>query len=295
MLLILFVVCLNAAINHLDAVRIALGRFFGLLSPILIGFILAFLLSIPVNALERHIIKPHGKRALRLQQTLQRPASIILSILLIVGVIAFIIYTVIPNLFSSIHIIFTDMPLLLEHLKDLVRPYREQIPDIVAWIEGLSIDWSSIESKIAAFFSNDSAYASQMLNEVVSAASSVFGQMLNRVLALIIAFSAVSQKERLSEQAKNMLHAFLHPEHADNTISYVRKIGRVFSDFIHLRASIGSLYIGRYGDGRYADSAPSIRSRGQFTGYAHCLYSHRWRLGIGDCRCSDDSCSRRCR
>ena len=134
-----------------------------------------------------------------MQQTLQRPTSIILSILLIVGVIAFIIYTVIPNLFSSIHTIFTEMPLLLEHLKDLVKPYREQIPDIVAWLEGLSIDWSSIENKIAAFFSSDSVYASQMLNEIVSAASSVFGRMLNRVLALIIAFSAVSQKERLAE------------------------------------------------------------------------------------------------
>lgn len=57
MLLILFAVCLNAAVNHLDVVGMALGHFFGLLSPILIGFLLAFLLSIPVNALEKRIYR----------------------------------------------------------------------------------------------------------------------------------------------------------------------------------------------------------------------------------------------
>ena len=53
LLLILFAVCLNAAVNHLDVVGRSLAHFFGLLSPILIGFLMAFLLSIPVNALEK--------------------------------------------------------------------------------------------------------------------------------------------------------------------------------------------------------------------------------------------------
>lgn len=232
MLLILFAVCLNAAVNHLDVVGMALGHFFGLLSPILIGFLLAFLLSIPVNALEKRIIRPHGKRALRLQKALQRPVSIILSVLMIVGVVGFISYTVIPNLFTSIHTLFTNMPHMLDDLKAAVQPYREQIPEIVAWLEGLSIDWSGIENKIADFFQNDSTYTNQMIDTVVSAAFSVFGQMFSMVFALIIAFTAVSQKEKLAEQAKNALYAFVQPIRADSIAEYARKIGRIFSSFI---------------------------------------------------------------
>lgn len=232
LLLILFAVCLNAAVNHLDVVGRSLAHFFGLLSPILIGFLMAFLLSIPVNALERRIIKPHGKRALRLQKALQRPISIILSVLMIVGVVGFISYTVIPNLFTSIHTLFTKMPQMIEDLKASVIPYREQIPEVVAWLEGLSIDWSGIESRIAGFFQNDSSYASQMIDTVVSAAFSVFGQMFSMVFALIIAFTAVSQKEKLAEQAKNALYAFSQPARADAIAEYVRKIGRIFSSFI---------------------------------------------------------------
>lgn len=232
LLLILFAVCLNAAVNHLDVVGRSLAHFFGLLSPILIGFLMAFLFSIPVNALEKRIIKPHGKRALRLQKALQRPVSIILSVLMIVGVVGFISYTVIPNLFTSIHTLFTKMPQMIEDLKASVIPYREQIPEVVAWLEGLTIDWTGIESRIAGFFQNDSSYASQMIDTVVSAAFSVFGQMFSMVFALIIAFTAVSQKEKLAEQAKNALYAFSQPARADAIAEYVRKIGRIFSSFI---------------------------------------------------------------
>ena len=232
LLLILFAVCLNAAVNHLDVVGRSLAHFFGLLSPILIGFLMAFLLSIPVNALEKRIIKPHGKRALRLQKALQRPISILVSVLMIVGVVGFISYTVIPNLFTSIHTLFGKMPQMIEDLKASVVPYREQIPEVVAWLEGLTIDWTGIESRIAGFFQNDSSYASQMINTVVSAAFSVFGQMFSMVFALIISFTAVSQKEKLAEQAKNALYAFSQPARADAIAEYVRKIGRIFSSFI---------------------------------------------------------------
>ena len=232
MLLIVFAVCVNAAVNHLNAVGSALAHFFGILSPILIGFLLAFLLSIPVNALEKQIIKPRGKRFLRFQKAMQRPMSITISVLIIVGVVGFISYTVLPNLASSIHTIFTNMPQILENLKSSIRPYGEQMPEIVAWFEGLSIDWSAVENRIVSFFQNDSTYENQMIKTIFSAAFSVFGQMFSMVFALVIAFTAVSQKEKLAEQAKSVLLSFAQPARAEYIAEYVRKIGRIFSDFI---------------------------------------------------------------
>ena len=232
LLLIVFAVCLNAAVMHLDVVGRALSHFVGLLSPILIGFLIAFLLSIPVNALEKRIIRPHGKRALRLQKALQRPVSIVLSVLMIIGVVGFISYTIIPNLFSSIHTLFTKMPQIVNHLKETVQPYREQIPGIVTWLEGLSIDWPGIENRISDFFRNDSAYTSQLIDSFVSAAFSVFGQMFSVVFALVIAFTATSQKEKLAEQGKNLLYAFASATRADSIAGYARRIKQIFSNFI---------------------------------------------------------------
>ncbi|MBO5502173.1 MAG: AI-2E family transporter, partial [Clostridia bacterium] len=113
-----------------------------------------------------------------------------------------------------------------------VAPYRESIPEIVEWIEGISIDWTEIENRIAAFFQSDSAHTNQIIDTVVSAAFSVFGKMFSVVFALIIAFTAVSQKEKLAQQAKNVLYAFAQPSHVDCISEYVRKIGGICTNFI---------------------------------------------------------------
>ena len=79
MLLILFGVVLNAAVQNLNVVGRALDVLLGVISPLLLGLMLAFLLTIPVNLLEKRLIKPRGKRALKLQTRMQRPLSILVA------------------------------------------------------------------------------------------------------------------------------------------------------------------------------------------------------------------------
>lgn len=86
--------------------------------------------------------------------------------------------------------------------------------------------------QVAGFFQSHSTYASQQINAILSAAFSVFGQMFSMIFALVIAFTVVSQKERLAEQAKTALYAFAPPARADTSIAYARKITRIFSNFI---------------------------------------------------------------
>ena len=86
--------------------------------------------------------------------------------------------------------------------------------------------------QVAGFFQSHSTYASQKINAILSAAFSVFGQMFSMIFALVIAFTVVSQKERLAEQAKTALYAFAPPARADTSIAYARKITRIFSNFI---------------------------------------------------------------
>ena len=60
MLLILFGVVLNAAVQNLNVVGRALDVLLGVISPLLLGFMLAFLLTIPVNLLEKRERSPKG-------------------------------------------------------------------------------------------------------------------------------------------------------------------------------------------------------------------------------------------
>ena len=164
MLLIVFAVCVNAAVNHLNVVGGALRQGIGLTAPILLGFVLAFLLSIPVRVLEKHVIRPRGTRWLRGQQKLQRPLSILLSTVLLALIV-----------------------------QDDTR---------------------------------------EVAGSVISAAFSVFGKMYSMLFALIIAFSAVSQKERLARQCKALLYAAVPEKRADCLLGMGRKITGIFASFM---------------------------------------------------------------
>ncbi|MDO5324619.1 MAG: hypothetical protein Q4G06_11420 [Clostridia bacterium] len=135
MRLILFAVCFNAAVQHLNVVAHAIAYLLGVAAPILLGLFAAFILTIPINALEKHLIRPHGGRALKLQKKLQCPRSIALSIILIVAAIAFVSVAVIPNLVSSLHSMIVELPALLEQFKEASMSFNMQAPGSVEKIQ----------------------------------------------------------------------------------------------------------------------------------------------------------------
>lgn len=138
--------------------------------------------------------------------------------------------TIIPNFVESLHMLFTQLPGLLEDLKALVRPYEETAPELVRWVEGLSIDGEGIEARLIAFLKDDRS--GEMIGTVISEAVSIFGMIFSMAFALIIAFSAVSQKERLARQAQTLLYACMSEPRAGKIVQYVRRIRSIFVGFI---------------------------------------------------------------
>lgn len=67
---------------------------------------------------------------------------------------------------------------------------------------------------------------------MISAAFSVFGKMFSMLFAVIIAFSAVSQKERLARQCKALLYAAVPEKRTDWLLGMGRKISGIFAGFI---------------------------------------------------------------
>ena len=63
-----------AALLHLDVVAGAAGWLLGILSPLLLGCAIAFILNVPMRALERCLF-PHAKKA----NKLRRPLALLLT------------------------------------------------------------------------------------------------------------------------------------------------------------------------------------------------------------------------
>ena len=82
MLLIAFGVLLFVLAGNLSAVGRFLRWGLSLISPLILGLAIAFVLNVPMRAIERHLF-PKGKRL----QKLRRPLALILTLLAVIGVL----------------------------------------------------------------------------------------------------------------------------------------------------------------------------------------------------------------
>ena len=83
---LLLVICggvaFYCALQNLPAVSAACGWVLGILAPFLLGAAIAFVLNVPMRAIERHLF-PNAKRG----AALRRPLALVLTLMAVIGVL----------------------------------------------------------------------------------------------------------------------------------------------------------------------------------------------------------------
>nr|WP_300837450.1 AI-2E family transporter [uncultured Acetatifactor sp.] len=203
--------------------------FFGILSPFLVGGVMAFVLNIPMRAYEEKLFRRwRGKSAAKCK----RPLCLVLSIVSVSVVIAIVVGTVVPQVVTTASEIgrkipaFTDK--VLENLDRLMKDY----PEVTAKIDELElteIKWDSVLDSIIDFLKNG---AGDVLNSTVSVASGIISGIVNGVISFIFAIYVLSQKERLEDQGRRILTAYLPKAAAARTGEICSLLYKNFSSFI---------------------------------------------------------------
>ena len=89
-------------VQNIDVVMGSVSWCMGLISPLILGFAFALVLNVPMRFFERHFW-PAAKK--KLLQKLRKPLAYIASFVLIVGILAGIIWLIIPELVEAITLI----------------------------------------------------------------------------------------------------------------------------------------------------------------------------------------------
>lgn len=206
---------------------IALG--IGILKPFLYGGAIAFVLNIPMKGIENGLLKRwKGRWADRLK----RPVCMISAIVLVILVINLVFITVVPQVTKTAGDLGNKIPLfvddMLGKLDELSKNYP-QLQEQVATLEKMEINWDTVMKNVVNFLKNG---VGSVLTSTVSMASSIIGGVVNMVVAFIFALYILIQKEKLSDQGRRILTAYL-PYRASSRVSYIMTLlYRNFSNFI---------------------------------------------------------------
>lgn len=229
MLLIAFTILLLVGVQRLDVVLGAVGFLWGIGFPFALGGAIAFILNVPMTALEKWLFPREKVKKSRLQRTLARPVSLVLSILLVFGVITLVIFVVVPELSTTIiglgSSVEAFVPRAQEWLEDVFRNNEQ----IVTWIEGLELNWEKTIETALSFLRNG---AGSVLSSTMTVARTIISAVTNFFIGFVFACYVLLQKEKLGEQSRRLLQAIFPRKQVEYILHVCSLSHRTFSSFI---------------------------------------------------------------
>lgn len=196
------------------------------LSPFVLGAAIAFIVNVPMRAVERQLafIRKDG---------LRRTISIILTFIVIILVITGVILLLVPQISDTVQSLIPQLTDFFLRLENKIVVFLENNPELLQWVSsttGLqSLDWSGLIQKAVSMLKNS---VSLIATGAFSAVGGVTSAIVDIVIGLVFSLYCLARKEILARQGRRILYAFLPERFCDESIRVMRLTNSTFSNFI---------------------------------------------------------------
>ena len=228
--LIAFAVLLLVGMQHLDKAAAALGFLWSIVSPLLLGGALAFVLNVPMRFLEKTLFSRPVRAGRRsLSPALARALSLLLTFILAAVILLLLVLVIVPQLAESVSGLGTR---IMDAFWRFVPWAEEQFaayPQMIQWLESLTFDWESLLASTVDFVKNGFG---RVLSSTISATRSIVSALSSGFVSFVFAIYVLLQKEKLGLQCRKALYALLPQAPAGRIVEICRLSHRVFSSFI---------------------------------------------------------------
>lgn len=208
----------------------AVGHFMKFISPFLLGAVLAFIINVPMRFIEGNIRNLEKKFNCRIQK--KRLISFLLTLLIVIGIISVICFLVIPELTSTVKMLWNNMPEYADNIKKWLVALDDKFPVLkgaVSSVEDVEIDWEEIGGWMLSL---QGEHVGSMVSDTFGIITNVVTSIVNFLIALVFACYILFQKEHLSEWGKKILYASLSEKHVEGFLNLGKLIDDTYSRFI---------------------------------------------------------------
>lgn len=228
--LITFTVLLYVGLQNLFLVLRAVYFVFNLVFPFVLGAAIAFIINVPMKAIERKLFSKKGKSKSFLAK-MKRPISLIITLLLVIGVVVMVMLLVIPEIINTLKTI-SDSNVLPEFFHRMETNYIylvQKYPFLKDLININTIDWPGLIKNIYSFIIDSGA---NMLQSTFNTAFSIFGGMIDFFLGFIFSIYILAEKEKLGQQVRKLMYAYLPEKVVVKILSVCSLSEKTFARFL---------------------------------------------------------------
>ena len=243
-------------IVYFSQVMKAAKSVYGIFLPLLLGFIIAYVVNILMRFLERHYF-PRSKQPW-ITKT-RRPVCLLLSYILILLILAAVITLVLPKVVDTIRALSLVLPEYWEQIRKWIGEHQDQWSFVNEWMDGDSLSWNSIADSLRTSAPQS---ISGILTSSISLLSGLTSGLFDLVVGLAFSVYLLAGKEKLLAQARKLQKAFMKPSTAARLNTVLAAANESFTSFITGQCTeaviLGPLH----------------------TGHAHLRLSHATSIGI---------------
>lgn len=230
---ILFIVVVSIAVflamQRIDVVMQFLGVCFRLLTPLVIGLCMAFILNVLLKVWEENVFFFLNRRKGKIWLRIRRGVCLALTYGTVVGLILILVFLIVPEISRSFEMLVKNIPVYIEEL-------QKWADDVAAWlnlspqeVEKLQIDWDQAITALQGFFSDGSTL---FFDTTVGITSAIFNGIFNFIMGIAFSVYMLAQKEKLCRQLKKVALAFLPRSKAEYLISAGKLSNKIFARFV---------------------------------------------------------------
>ena len=197
-----------------------------ILSPFIVGAAIAFVLNVPLRAVERWFSKI-GNTGVR------RAVAILVTLVLIFLVLTGVFYLLIPQVATTVEILIDKLPGFFSEIFEKINAYLNENPELLEWLQEntnfASLDWASLIQKAVSIISDSlTTVVDKLFTAVVGVGSGIF----NAIISFVFALYCLARKELLAGQFRRMLYALVPEKIGDEVVRIMRMTNSTFSNFI---------------------------------------------------------------
>lgn len=208
-------ILLFLGVANLGSVADAVKWFFGLFTPLIIGFFMALILNVPMRFFETYLW-PNSKK--KFAQKLRRPTAFIMSLVLILGILTGVILLVVPEVVDAIKLFVKSTMGIVNELAQLKKTEGLRGLPFGNILE--RINWSEIAVSVEKWVKQQSG---TIVNGAMDTIIAIVGGVVDFVFAAIFSIYILFSKETLKHQAKRLVRAWL-PERSGNYLVHVAAV-----------------------------------------------------------------------
>jgi len=216
--------------TNISTVLSVVKKLIGILSPVITGCCIAFVLNVVMRLFDNILFKPMDKSKAKLIRKAKRPLSLLFSIIFVLGLITLAVLVVFPQIEDALSDLVKTLPSYASDLLQWIKDIMAGLHLPAEQIEEISTDWTQLLSILQKAIETSS---STLLDSAFNITKSVAGVLVELVLGLFIASYILLKKERIADLAKKAGKAFIKNEKRYlRTERIVRMTGSAFTNFV---------------------------------------------------------------